>query len=221
MTRTDEEILGFLRGPDGAEHVARFWSHVAIGGADDCWEWQATRAPKGYGQFSIAGCQMRSNRVAFAIANGSFPPLACHTCDNPPCCNPKHLFGGTVKDNVDDMISKGRERFSKLTVAQVVEARDLALAGETFTSIAPRFGVSRETIRRAIRGESWTRLGAAPDSLAIAPPAENLRTHCRHGHEYSPENTARSRGKRYCITCQRNRDANRGPRPRAFKRVTP
>ncbi len=95
-----------LRVPPGPE--ARFWSHVdTSGGMFACWPWQASRNASGYGHFDHSG----AHRFALQLALGR--PLgegmeACHTCDNPPCCNPAHLFEGTHQDNVDDRNVKGR-----------------------------------------------------------------------------------------------------------------
>lgn len=87
---------------------ARFWAKVdASGGMDACWPWQGYRQPKGYGQFDHSSAHRFALQLALGrpIAPGMF---ACHTCDNPPCCNPSHLFEGTHQDNVDDRQAKGR-----------------------------------------------------------------------------------------------------------------
>lgn len=91
----------------------RFWSRVAIAGKDDCWEWRAGRVAAGYGSFYMAGFLYRANRVAWAFHNATDPGdlHVCHTCDNPPCCNPAHLFLGTTQDNMKDMVRKGRRVF--------------------------------------------------------------------------------------------------------------
>jgi hypothetical protein len=86
----------------------RFWSKVLIG--DGCWEWQGPRDGDGYGLFKIGGKMVRASRVAFEMFNGPLDPalLACHTCDNPPCLRPDHLFSGTHADNHADRGAKGR-----------------------------------------------------------------------------------------------------------------
>lgn len=92
----------------------RFWSKVAIGSPGECWEWKAARLKSGgYGAFMIDGVTHRANRVAWELSNGQRLPtgmFACHRCDNPPCCNPLHLFAGTPKDNTDDKDRKQRGR---------------------------------------------------------------------------------------------------------------
>lgn len=89
----------------------RFLDKVERLGPDDCWPWKAARDADGYGQFNIGnGVMRRAHRIAFALSNGSTPSdrLVCHTCDNPPCCNPAHHFLGTIQDNQFDMAVKGR-----------------------------------------------------------------------------------------------------------------
>ena len=87
----------------------RFWSLVEQRGPDECWDWKGASRDD-YGRFKIAGESRQSNRVAWAIANRRDPGylLVRHTCDRPQCCNPAHLLLGTVKDNSDDKISRGR-----------------------------------------------------------------------------------------------------------------
>ena len=78
----------------------------------DCWEFQGCRTDFGHGQISAdrKNIRLRAHRVAWEIWKGPIPEGLCvlHKCDNPPCCNPEHLFLGTKKDNTRDMISKGR-----------------------------------------------------------------------------------------------------------------
>lgn len=88
-----------------------FWRKVNIAGPDECWEWTGPKRAHGYGQFSFARTNTVASRVAWELANGSpFPAdkFACHRCDNPPCCNPAHIFVGTQTENMRDMAAKGR-----------------------------------------------------------------------------------------------------------------
>lgn len=88
----------------------RFWSKVNKGSPEDCWEWTGARLPWGYGRMQKNGHLVGSHCVAYELAYGSVPKgyFVLHKCDNPPCCNPSHLFLGTNQDNMNDMISKGR-----------------------------------------------------------------------------------------------------------------
>lgn len=98
----------------------RFWSRVDKRGPDECWEWRGARNENGYGWLNtVASPSMLANRVAYHFATGIDPGplLVCHSCDNPPCCNPRHLWLGTHSDNMADMHAKGRRRVGGRTHA--------------------------------------------------------------------------------------------------------
>lgn len=80
----------------------------------DCIEWTGAKAGNGYGTVWMAGRMAYAHRVAWEKENGPIPSGMCvlHLCDNPPCTNPAHLFLGTQRDNVADMLSKGRGRWA-------------------------------------------------------------------------------------------------------------
>jgi hypothetical protein len=94
----------------------RFWAKVDKSAGDNgCWVWTAGKANFGYGEFVVGGGEkIRAHRWAYEETHGKIPNglYACHRCDNPACCNPKHLFLGTPQDNVLDMVSKGRKIIS-------------------------------------------------------------------------------------------------------------
>jgi len=87
---------------------ARFWTKVDKSG--DCWLWTAARWDTGYGQFMVGGKLRGAHRVSYELAKGPIPAgmLVCHTCDNPRCVRPSHLWLGTVRDNAQDAARKGR-----------------------------------------------------------------------------------------------------------------
>lgn len=114
---------GNKRGPEvgdkiKARHIERigtleerFWRLVDKTG--DCWEWKGRKDEGGYG-ISIGKNppERRAHRLAAYFMYGPIPDgcLVCHHCDNPPCCNPDHLFLGTHGDNQRDAWAKGRKR---------------------------------------------------------------------------------------------------------------
>ena len=92
----------------------RFWDKVKPV-ESGCWEWQASTVTGGYGQFGISnGFNRMAHRVAWTFANGEIPEATevCHQCDNRKCCRPRHLFLGSRKDNMQDMVAKRRGKHS-------------------------------------------------------------------------------------------------------------
>lgn len=92
--------------------VARFWSKVAVTDDHLCWNWRACIGGNGYGQFKVNRYALGAHVVSYLIIKGNIPKgkHVCHTCDNTKCCNPNHLWLGTIKDNAQDKILKGRDR---------------------------------------------------------------------------------------------------------------
>lgn len=154
--------------------IERFWSHVNRRGENDCWEWTAALSEHGYGHFNLwrngKTVNLKAHRVAWQIVRGPIPDglFACHSCDNPRCVNPKHLFLGTQDDNMADMARKGRNLdhrprvkgeghpLHKLSSDDVAEIRRVyAAGGVTQRELGKRFGVSQARVQMIVTGKGW------------------------------------------------------------------
>jgi hypothetical protein len=95
------------------DFLTRFWARIQEE-PNACWPWLGRlddRPDQGYGMFTLCTRPYRAHRIAWELSNGrelDTHTFACHRCDNPPCCNPAHLFPGTVSDNNRDTAAKGR-----------------------------------------------------------------------------------------------------------------
>lgn len=155
----------------------RFWSKVKKSGPDECWEWQAAKGSGGYGHFWVPdlGRMAAAHRVSYELANGPLPAkdfgqlgavgvVICHTCDNPPCVNPAHLFAGTQAENTADKLAKGRQADNtgesnpkaKLTRADVEAIRREATGkyGERM-EIARKWNISSGHVSKILAGDVW------------------------------------------------------------------
>lgn len=156
-----------LTGVDQA-FLDRFWSKVDQRGPDECWPWIAYRKPEGYGQFTLVkGTYITASRISLALSLGrplATGEIACHRCDNPPCCNPAHLFVGSVLDNAMDSVNKGRARrakgestpSSKLTEEQIREIRAYPDRYGLLAELGRQYGVAANTIRSIRLGQKWS-----------------------------------------------------------------
>lgn len=88
--------------------LTRFWEKVMK--TDNCWLWIGARERGGYGCIQIKHNNFRAHRLSWELHHGTVPTgmHVLHTCDNPPCVNPTHLFLGTSLDNMADKVRKGR-----------------------------------------------------------------------------------------------------------------
>lgn len=147
----------------------KFWEKVRRID-NDCWEWQAGRSKKGYGNFYISLGHSRdkhclAHRMAWILTYGEIPDglQVLHKCDNPPCVNPNHLFLGTNDDNVQDKIQKGRmitlrgeeSPSSKLTEKEVRQIRRLRNSGFSYAELGRNFNVDISTARYICIRKLW------------------------------------------------------------------
>jgi len=150
--------------------IARFLTNVVVLNLDGCWIWQMYCNANGYGQFWVPPNMKFAHRVAYTIWRGPIPPdlLVCHKCDNPPCCNPEHLFVGTAADNHRDRNEKGRQArgerqgSAKLTSTQVEWIKEQYTAGRSSSEIAAELPVTTAHVKRILNGGCWAHLLATP-----------------------------------------------------------
>lgn len=146
---------------------AAFWSRVDRGQPDDCWLWRGARDQQGYGKVWFCGISLRANRLAYELGTGS--PLganhALHKCDNPPCCNPAHLYAGTVADNNRDCRQRGRHSngdrrgfpsSAKIDENMVRVIRGMLASGKTVRGTAAELGIGRGTVGHISSGRAWS-----------------------------------------------------------------
>jgi hypothetical protein len=150
------------------------WSKVDKKGEDECWPWLGYKNKEGYGRVMIKEWSYYAHRVIFNLANPGIINLKApkssdetgfllHSCDNPCCCNPKHLRVGTHADNMADKAAKGRSPdFSgdkgpraKLTMTQARQARQLKKDGASTRELAIQFGLSLPSMKTLLAGKSY------------------------------------------------------------------
>lgn len=153
----------------------RYWAMVDKRGDNECWGWKGSLKcnPMGYGVLGRGGRgngHVGAHVVSWEIANERKVPdgmFVCHACDNPPCTNPKHLFVGTCKDNMQDALLKGRlkdtafkrgeqNKMAKLTAEIVKKIRaEFATAKTSYKELSQKYAVPYNTIKGLINGPNW------------------------------------------------------------------
>lgn len=163
------------------DEVERFWAKVdKSAGESACWPWTGSIDRGGYGVLKLRAVANNrgAHRIAFRLTNGHWPvPCCCHSCDNPICVNPAHLWEGTYAENHADMRRKGRDRYrtvgfigeehpgARLTWDDVDAIR---ASGEGASALAARYGVSRSAIRSVLSYLTWK-----PETRPTYPVQEN------------------------------------------------
>jgi len=144
--------------------IKRFENKIFFGSPDGCWYWTSHLNKDGYGLFNYHNQAIGSHRISFIIYRGTIPNTmqVLHTCDNPMCVNPHHLFLGSHTDNMQDMIKKGRGNKmkweahidAKLTKKDVLMIR--SLNGKiSQVELAKQFNVTQGSISRIILNKGW------------------------------------------------------------------
>lgn len=156
--------------------VESFWAKVERHGKDECWPWIGkAKADAGYGRIDIWGEKgVYAPRVAYLIAHPKSISLRApkdrrsaqfirHRCDNPSCCNPRHLLLGTHDENMRDKVKRNRMQDrrgelgprAKLTSEDVFWIRMQKKYGATIQALTLLYEVSRSTISGCLYGRHY------------------------------------------------------------------
>ncbi len=141
----------------------RFWSKVKRG--PGCWERQASCTSHGYGQIRIDGKKYGAHRVSWEMGHGPIPKemCVCHTCDNPSCVRPSHLWLGTKKDNTQDARNKKRLRGNPNgkgeehpgSIVTESDVKRIRKDNRTQTVIAQEYGIKQSTVSLIKLRKRW------------------------------------------------------------------
>lgn len=142
----------------------RFDKKVNKKGPNGCHLWTGATINGGYGHFRLNHTMVSAHRFAYIQANGPVPKglKVCHSCNNPGCVNPEHLFVDTHHNNMKRMKEEGRlakgsdHGAAKLDEAKVKYIRRLYREGLTMAEIAKMHNVNAVTISKIINGVRWS-----------------------------------------------------------------
>lgn len=151
-----------------AKQVADFWKRVEVRAPDECWPWTGpVKRKTGYGYVAFDGSYEGVHRVSYRLKSGQPIPnglFVCHHCDNRRCCNPSHLFLGTIQENLADMVAKGRHSFgqdagrAKLTDSDVVAIREMHGRGVKAKDLAAHYGIDFSQVHNIVSRKQWKHL---------------------------------------------------------------
>lgn len=138
----------------------RFWSKVDKSW-HGCWIWQGGKDDDGYGRIKISGYYVKAHRLAWQLKYGALSnDCVLHSCDNPSCVRPSHLFEGSRIDNNLDMTKKNRQAVgelqghSKLTTKDVRVIRDLQ-GLVSLKELASQYDIDISAIRKIHKRVNW------------------------------------------------------------------
>jgi hypothetical protein len=144
--------------------ISDFRKRIGAPNERGCKEWTGHTIRTGHGQVRFMGRLELSHRISYRLSVGEIPDglCVCHECDNPPCCNPEHLFLGTQLDNMRDCARKGRARGGvkgKVDWATVVELRAAHRIGDGKSKklVAEKHGLSVTSLYSILSGKTWKR----------------------------------------------------------------
>jgi hypothetical protein len=157
--RMRKYVIGHSRKGKCLSLAQRFWTKVDKTKSDSCWLWSAYKSKDGYGHIKLPGrngALKSAHRISWQLTFGNIPHgvNVCHTCDNPSCVNPAHLFLGSDTDNMQDALAKNRLR-SKLNQEMASDIRKKYKNGILQRRLAEEYGVTQGQISRIVNRESW------------------------------------------------------------------
>ena len=134
----------------------RFWNRAFK--TNSCWLWLGPHGRSEYGGISYKGKQYKSHHLAYILTHGSRPDglFILHTCDNPKCVNPDHLYAGTHADNMHDRKRRGRYGKNPCVATYQLQAELLARATEQVRRHAAARGISVSTAWRRVQSGEET-----------------------------------------------------------------
>lgn len=156
----------------GLTNQERFEKRIEKDAVTGCWNWTASLNNSGYGQFNLTGARpIPAHRASWLIYKGEIPAdpcgayktgYVCHTCDNPRCVNPDHLFIGNQQVNMDDKMGKGRHNYgtSEGTAHGMAKlnddlVREIRSSPESLRELSVRLGIGKSTLHMVRKRITW------------------------------------------------------------------